>query len=489
MLHGRIEERAALTALVDGAQAGRAGVLVVLGEPGIGKTALLQDLELSQQVALGGETTRWLRTRGVESESPLPFAALHRLVRPVVDFDRIPARQARALHVAFGLEDGHEVEPFMVGMATLSVLTDAAGNGTLVCIVDDAHWLDAASADALLFAARQLDADPVVMVFAARSTMGSAFKPHDLPVLELRGLDNWAARQLLDERGGEPMPGEVAERLIRDSGGNPLALLELPTGLSPAQLHGDAAMPQQLTLSAGLERAFLDRCRRLSERAQTLLLVAAADDTGRASAIREAASQLGVQPAAWGGAEDAGLLTVTGDVVVVEHPLVRSAVYQAATGFERRRAHQALAGALRDVDPDRATWHRASAADLPDHDLADGLHNVGVRAEQRGGYVAAAAAFERAAALTSNEPLRAARLFASARNEWGRTGGARAVTPGCGPEARVRWIAPCGRRSAARGSRSTWDPLPTRTASSSMARAPSRSWTPAGPWRWRRRLR
>lgn len=135
----------------------------MLGEPGIGKTALLQDLESSQQIALGGETTRWLRTRGVESESPLPFAALHRLVRPVVDFDRIPGRHAHALRVAFGLEDGHEdgheVEPFMVGMATLSVLTDAAENGTLVCIVDDAHWLDAASADALLFAARQLDAD------------------------------------------------------------------------------------------------------------------------------------------------------------------------------------------------------------------------------------------------------------------------------------------------------------------------------------------
>jgi len=434
VLLGRERERAELAALVERARAGRAGVLVVLGEPGVGKSALVHDLVSAQQAAPAAEAARVLRTAGVESESPLPFAALHRLLRPVVNFERLPVPQARALRVAFGLEDGPTVEPFMVGMATLSALTDAAEGGPVVCVVDDAHWLDSASADALLFAARQLDADPVVMVFAARNTGGDAaagaFRPQGLPVLELGGLDEGAARQLLGQRSGELLPGEVADRLVRGSGGNPLALLELPTTLSADQLYGAAPLPQQLTLTAGVERAFLDRCRRLSEEVQTLLLVAAADDTGRVDTMRAAASRLGVQAAAWEEAERSGLLTVTGDVAAVRHPLVRSAVYQAATSFERRHTHRALADALRDGDPDRATWHRASAADGPDRDVADALHQVGVRAEQRGGYVAAAAAFERAAALTVNESVRAARLFAAARNAWGsgQAAGARALS-------------------------------------------------------------
>jgi DNA-binding CsgD family transcriptional regulator len=434
VLLGRERERAELAALVERARAGRAGVLVVLGEPGVGKSALVHDLVSAQQAAPAAEAARVLRTAGVESESPLPFAALHRLLRPVVNFERLPVPQARALRVAFGLEDGPTVEPFMVGMATLSALTDAAEGGPVVCVVDDAHWLDSASADALLFAARQLNADPVVLVFAARYTGGDAaagaFRPHGLPVLELGGLDEGAARQLLDQRSGELLPGEVADRLVRDSGGNPLALLELPTTLSADQLYGAAPLPQQLTLTAGVERAFLDRCRRLSEEVQTLLLVAAADDTGRVDTMRAAASRLGVQAAAWEEAERSGLLTVTGDVAAVRHPLVRSAVYQAATSFERRHTHRALADALRDGDPDRATWHRAAAADGPDRDVADALHQVGVRAEQRGGYVAAAAAFERAAALTVNESVRAARLFAAARNAWGsgQAAGARALS-------------------------------------------------------------
>jgi DNA-binding CsgD family transcriptional regulator len=423
VLYGRDRERAELAALVVRARAGRAGVLVVLGEPGVGKSALVLDLVVSVQQAIPtAEAARVLRTAGVESESPLPFAALNRLLRSVVDFERLPVPQAGALRVAFGLEDGPSAEPFLVGMATLSVLTDAAAEGGLiVCLVDDAHWLDSASADALLFAARQLDADPVVMVFAARYPVGDAdagaFRPQGLPVLELGGLDSGAARQLLDQRSGE-LPRQVADRLVRDTGGNPLALLELPTTLSAAQLSGVAPLPQQLTLTASLERAFLDRSRRLSEEVQTLLLVAAADNTGRVDTVRVAASRLGVRTGAWKDSERSGLLTVTGDVVAVRHPLVRSAVYQAATSFERRQAHQALADALRDGDSDRATWHRAAAADGPDRNLADALYQVGIRAEQRGGYVAAAAACERAAALTVNEPARAARLFAAARNAW-----------------------------------------------------------------------
>jgi DNA-binding CsgD family transcriptional regulator len=269
------------------------------------------------------------------------------------------------------------------------------------------------------------------MVFAARYTSGdvAAFTPQGLPVLELGGLDEAAARRLLVQRRGQPLPGEVADRLVRDSGGNPLALLELPTALSHDQWSGTAPLPQKLTLTEGVERAFLDRCRRLSAEAQTLLLVAAADDTGRADTVRGAASRLGVRAGAWEESERSGLLTVTGDLAQVRHPLVRSAVYQSATSFERRRTHQALADALRAVDADRATWHRAAAVDAPDRDVADALDEVAARAEQRGGYGAAADAFERAAALTVDEPARAARLFAAARTAWasGQAVRARAV--------------------------------------------------------------
>lgn len=421
VLYGRERERAHLAALMEQARAGTAGVLVVLGEPGVGKTALLRDLTTSQQEAARGGSARVLGTAGVESESPLPYAALHRLLRPVANFDRLPAPQARALRVAFGLEDGPTVQPFLVGVATLSALTDVAEHDSpVLCVVDDAQWLDSASADALLFAARQLSADPVAMVFAARTGEAgvAAFAPTGLPILQLGGLDDEAARHLLDERSGDPLPGEVADRLVRDTGGNPLALLELPTGLSPAQLLGAAPLPQQLSLTAGVERAFLDRCRRLSEPVQTLLLVAAADATGRLDTVRQAAGVLGVQPTAWQDAERSGLLTFTGDAVGVRHPLVRSAVYQAATSFERQQVHRALADAVGEDDPDRATWHRAAAVDGPDADVADALHQVAVRAEQRGGHVAAADAFDRSAALTVNESARAVRLFGAARTAW-----------------------------------------------------------------------
>jgi DNA-binding CsgD family transcriptional regulator len=406
---------------VEQARAGTGAVLVLVGEPGVGKTALLRDLTTNHHQPGQGGKVRVLRTAGVESESPLPYAALHRLLRPITDFDRLPAPQARALRVAFGLEDGPTVEPFLVGVATLSVLTDAAEpDEPLLCVVDDAHWLDSASADALLFAARQLAADPVAMVFAARTAEsgGAAFAPPGLPVLEVGGLDDDAARQLLDERGGDPLPGEVAERLVRDTGGNPLALLELPSGLSPAQLHGQVPLPQQLTLTAGVERAFLDRCRRLPQQVQTLLLVAAADATGRVATVQQAAATLGVDETAWADTERSDLLTITGDTVMVRHPLVRSAVYQAATNFEQRQVHRALADAVGPRDSDRATWHRAAAADGPDADVADALHDVAVRAEQRGGHLAAADAFERSAALTVSEPDRATRLFGAARTSW-----------------------------------------------------------------------
>ncbi len=431
MLHGRDAERARLAALVASARAGRAAVLAVLGDPGVGKSALLGDLVASVEAQQERAAIRVLMTTGVASEAPLPFAALHRLLRPVLDWDRLPPPQARALRVVFGHEEGGgaAVEPFLLGVTTLSVLTEAAHDRPVLCVVDDAHWLDPASANALLFTARQLQADHVAMVFAGRGDDAGAggFRPDSLPVLQLAGLDATAARHLLAQRGDQVPSDEVADRILAETGGNPLALLELPTELRADQLSGTEPLPSRLALTARVERAFLDRTRRASPDVQALLLVAAADDTGRAAVVEQAATSFGMDPAAWNEAERSGLLTVVDDHVTVRHPLVRSAVYQSATSLERRRAHAALALAMGD-DPDRQTWHRAQATAGPDPAVADALNAVAERAERRGAYKAAAESYDRAAALTTTDSDRATRLLAAGRNAWSAGDAARART-------------------------------------------------------------
>ena len=416
MLQGRDAERARLRAVVDGACDGHAGALLVHGEPGVGKTALLDDLV----AAAAAEGVRVLSTQGVESESPLAFGALHRLLRPVMRFlDRVPKPQSRALRVAFGIEDGDMVEPFLVGAATLSLLGESAEQCPVLCVVDDAHWLDDASADALLFAARRLDADRVAVVFAARDGDVRSFTAPGLDTLALSGLDPVAVRALLAEHAGEGLSIEVADRLMAETAGNPLALVELPAGLSTGQLNGTVPLPAQLSVGSGVERVFLDRVRRLPQQVQQLMLVVAADDSGQAATTGDAAARLGVDVTAWAVAERTGLLLVDGDTVSVRHPLVRSAVYQAASSLERRQVHQVLADALGKAgDPDRATWHRAAAADGWDESLAEDLDGIAARAERRGGYAAASAAAERAAALTARHHPRAVRLFAAARTAW-----------------------------------------------------------------------
>ena len=413
VLHGRDVELARLVALIEDARDGTAGSVVVHGEPGVGKSALLAE------VLSTVSDVRVLRTQGLESESPLAFAALHRLLRPVLDLvERLPAPQARALGVAFGQEMG-TVEPFLIAVATLSVLTEAAEEQPVVCVVDDAQWLDSASTDALLFATRRLEADPVAMVFAARDTDDRTFAPDGVPSLRLDGLGAASVRALLAENAPVVVAAEVSDRLLAETGGNPLALVELPTGLSDAQLAGSVPLPAQLLLTAGVERVFLDRSRRLTAAAQTLMLVAAADDTGRFATVQRAAATLGVPPDAVAEAERSGLLVISGDTVTVRHPLVRSAVYQAATANQRREVHRALADALDSLeDSDRATWHRAAAADGPDENLVAALDLVGARAERRGGYRAAADAYERAADLTADPLATAGRQLAAARNAW-----------------------------------------------------------------------
>jgi DNA-binding CsgD family transcriptional regulator len=427
VLHGRDDERARLAALLEDARGGHAGTVLLHGEPGVGKSALLEDL-----VAAAGADVQVLRAQGVESEAPLPFAALHRLLRPVLGvIDRLPAPQARALRAAFGQEDGVAVQPFLVALATLSVLTEAAEEAPVLCVIDDAQWLDQATADAVLVASRRLGADRVAVVFAARDGEGRTFVPDDVPTMSLAPLTGAAARALLTEAAGATVPDEVVHRLMTQAAGNPLALVELPTTLSAEQLVGAAPLPDQLHLTAGIERVFLDRCRHLPPDVQTLLLVAAADDSGHVASVRAAAEALGAHPDSMDAAERSRLLVVQGDSVRVRHPLVRSAVYQAATSRERREAHRALAEAIDPADdPDRYAWHRAAAVDSPDEAVVADLVAAGARAERRGGYAAASAAYQRAAELTVGEQPRAAHLYAAARNAWaaGQTTSARRLS-------------------------------------------------------------
>lgn len=430
MLHGRDAERASLATLIDGAFEARAGALVLHGEPGSGKTALLDD------AVAGAVGLRVLRVQGLESESPIAFGALHRLLRPLLArLDGLPAPQARALGVALGQHDGDRADPFLVGLATLSVLTEAADELPVLVVVDDAHWLDPASADALLFAARRLGADRLVVLFAVRDGATTTLAHDGVTSLHLGVLDEGAARSVLRDSAGAVVAADVADRLLQQCGGNALALVELAAGLSPQQLSGEAPIPAHLPLTADMERVFLDRARRLPPQAQSFLLVAAADGSGRIDTVQRAAALLGLDASVAGLAEASGLVVADGEHLRVRHPLVRSAIYQAATGQERRAAHRALAAALDGQgEPDRQAWHGAAAAEGPDDALAAALAAAGARAEQCGGFVAAADAYERAAELTVAPDLRSARCFAAARNAWA-----------CAQPARARALAAAAR--------------------------------------------
>lgn len=414
MLHGREAEQARLAALIEATAAGQSASLLISGEAGVGKSALLDDLVANVT------DMQVLRAQGLESESPLAFAGLHQLLGPVLSLlSRVPDRQSRALRVAFGQEEGDHVEPFMVGLATLAMLTEAAETSPVLCLIDDAHWLDIASADALIFASRRLQADRVAIVFSARVGDARAFAPRGIATMAVEGLGHSAARSLLSERSGVLLPEQVAEALLGQTNGNPLALVEIPATLTRDQLLGDAPLPAQVHLTDTVQRVFLDRCRRLPEQVQTLLLVAAADDTGSLAIVVRAASLLDVDPDAVNIAEQAQLLVTLRDGIRVRHPLVRSAIYQAATGHERRSAHRALAEALGDSDdPDRLAWHWAASVEGPDEAVVSALLDAAVRAERRGGYSAACAAYMRAAELTTDEHSRAERQYAAARNAW-----------------------------------------------------------------------
>ena len=414
MLYGRDAERSAVAALLEAARDSRSGVLVLRGQAGVGKSALLQDaVEQASDMQV-------LEARGIESEAELAFAGLHQLLRPVLgQVDGLPAPQATALRAAFGLERGSGDDRFLVSVAVLSVLAEAAERRPVLCVVDDAHWLDEASANALVFVARRLEAEGVVLLFAARDGDSRRFGAVGLPELEVGGLDRVAVAALLAAHAAVSVDPEVRDRLVEQTGGNPLALIELPSLLTTGQLSGTEPLPLQLPLTDGVERAFLERVRRLATDAQALLLVAAAEDNGRQATVTAAAASLGADVAALDAAEAAGLVRVRAGALHFRHPLVRSAVYQGATTSQRQQAHRALARVLdREGDADRRAWHLAAAAVEPDERVARELDAVAERAHGRGGFEAACSALERAAPLTADPTARTRRLVAAAENAW-----------------------------------------------------------------------
>jgi DNA-binding CsgD family transcriptional regulator len=394
--------------VLDQARAGSSAVLVVRGEPGIGKTALLG---YAAGRALG---FRVIWAWGVESEMELAFAGLHQFCVPMLNrLEQLPRPQRDALAVAFGMQEGQAPDRFLVGLAVLSLLAATAEDQPLACLVDDAQWLDRATVQCLAFAARRLLAEPIAMIFAARQ-QDDHHELADLPGLNVTGLGDADARTLLASAVGGRLDAEVRDRIVAEAGGNPLALLQLPRGLGPAELAGGFWLPDPRPLASRIETSFHRQFRALPRETQRLLLTAAAEPTGDVTLLWRAAGRQGIPDDAAAAAEDAGLIELGGRVRF-GHPLVRSAAYQAASAGDRRAAHRALAEATDpDADADRRAWHLAHAAPRPDEPVAAELERSAGRAQARGGLAAAAAFLERAATLTPDPARRAARALDAA---------------------------------------------------------------------------
>ena len=406
-LTDRRAERGVLDGLVEAVRAGESRVLVVHGEAGMGKTALLEYL------ADRASRCRVLRVAGVQSEMELAFAGLHQLCAPLLDQLRVlPGPQREALRAAFGMSAGPAPDRFLVGLASLGLLAEAAAERPVLCLADDAQWLDRASAQVLAFVARQLGAESVGLVFSARVADGELAM---LPELEVKGLPERDARALLDAALTGPVDARVREQIVAETRGNPLALLELPRSSTPIHLAGGYGLPAALpgALPGRIEDSFRTRVEALPAQARRLLLLAAADPTGDPVLVWRAAGRLGIDSLAAGPAAEAELAEF-GARVQFRHPLVRSATYRSASAHDRQEAHQALADATdRQTDPDRRAWHRAQAAAGPDEEAAAELADSAERAQARGGLAAAAAFGERAALLTPDPARRAGRTLAA----------------------------------------------------------------------------
>ena len=409
MLRGRRNECAALATLLQRIRMGESSVLVLRGEAGIGKTALLE--------FAAGEATgcRVARAVGIQAEMELAFAGLHHLCAPMLDGMRtLPAPQQEALAVAFGLQEGSAPDRFLVALAVLSLLAEAAEARPLVCLVEDAQWLDRTSAQVLAFVARRLLAERIAMVFAVREPAATE-ELAGLPELRVEGLAAADARSLLQSAMPGLVDARVRERILAETRGNPLALLELPRGLTPAELAGGFGLPDARSLANRIEQTFLQRVETLPRDAQRLLLTAAAEPLGDSTLLWRAAEQLGIGTDAGRPAEAAELIEL-GSRVRFKHPLVRSAVYRGADLRDRCDVHRALAEATDPVaDPDRRAWHRAHATSTPDEEVAAEMARSADRAQRRGGLAAAAAFLERAAELTPDPAARVSRALDAAQ--------------------------------------------------------------------------
>jgi DNA-binding CsgD family transcriptional regulator len=405
-LYGRRDECAALAGLLAGVRAGRSAVLVLRGEAGVGKTALLDHAVQS------AADLRVMRAAGVQSEMELPFAGLHQMCGPMLDgLGRLPVPQRDALEMVFGMTPGHEPDRFLVGLAVLSLLAQAAEERPLVCVIDDAQWLGQASAQALAFAGRRLQDERVLMLFAEQEP-----GPHlaGLPELVINGLQDSDSRELLASVIHWPLDERVRERIVAEARGNPLALLELPRGLSPAQLADGFGPADALPLPGRIEASFIRRIEHLPEEVRLLLVVAAAEPAGDPALVWRAAGLLGIPADAAMSAASAGLVEF-GTAVRFRLPLVRAAAYRSASPQNRQDVHRALAEATdRQVDPDRRAWHRAQAALEPDEEVAAELERAAGQAQAREGLAGAAAFLGRAVVLTPHPARRAGRAVAAA---------------------------------------------------------------------------
>jgi DNA-binding CsgD family transcriptional regulator len=408
VLLGRSEEQGALDRLLDAARDGRSSTLVIRGEAGVGKSALLQYLE--ERAA----DCRILHAIGVEAEMELAYAGLHQLCSPLVNrLERLPAPQHDALATAFGLQAGDAPDRFLVSLAVLSLLGDVAEEQALICMLDDAQWLDRASAQALAFVARRLQAESIGLVFGLRRPSRDDVL-NGLPELEVGGLGYDDSRVLLESVIAGPLDERIRDRIIAETAGNPLALLELPRGRSPAELAGGFGLADASPLSARIEQTYARRVERMPEGTRRLLLTAAAEPIGDPILLFEAADRMGLN--GHEALSDADELITVDDRVRFRHPLVRSTVYRQASAAERRRVHAALAESISPGDDqDRRAWHRAHAVAGPDESVATELEASADRAQARGGKAAAAAFLERAVALTPDPERRAQRGLAAAR--------------------------------------------------------------------------
>ena len=408
-LMDRRSERDALDRLIEAVQAGQSRALVVRGDPGVGKTALLD--YLAGRASDAG--CRVARVVGMQSEMELAYAGLHQLCAPMLSSaEGLPLPQREALRVALGLIAGLPPDRFLVGLAVLNLLSEVAGERPLVCVIDDEQWLDQASAQALGFAARRLAADPAGLVFAAR-VPGAEMA--GVPELTVDGLPESDARALLDSALTGPLDARVRDRIVAETQGNPLALLELPRALTSAELAGGFVLPGAVSLSGRIEDSFARQLKALPDQTRRLLLLAAADPSGDRALVLRAARRLGIPVGAMTPAVEAGLVDF-GAPVRFRHPLARSAAYRLASFREIQETHGVLAEVTDPVaDPDRRAWHRAQAAPGPDEDVAVELENSAGRAQARGGLAAAAAFLERAALLTSDPARYAERALAAAQ--------------------------------------------------------------------------